>query len=111
LKRLARRAAIGIGRGGTPGGNSSGDIFLAFSTGNRLAMAHRAKPRFSIDIVNDEILDPVYLAAVEAVDEAILNALFAAETMGGTPADRYTVRALPIAETLAILARHGRLKA
>ncbi len=111
LKRLARRAAIGIGRGGTPGGNSSGDIFLAFSTGNRLAMAHKAAPRVAIDIVNDEIIDPVYLAAVEAIEEAILNALFAAETMGGTAADRYCVRALPVDETLAILARHGRLKA
>ena len=111
LKRLARRASIGIGRGGTPGGNSSGDIFLAFSTGNHLGMAHKAAARFSIDVVNDELFDPIYMAAVEAVEEAVLNALFAGETMGGTAADRYLVNALPVDETLAILRRHGRIRA
>jgi L-aminopeptidase/D-esterase-like protein len=110
LRRLARRAAIGIGRGGTPGGNSSGDIFLAFSTGNALAMPHQAPARIAIDVINDDFIDPIYLAAVESVDEAILNAMFAAETMGGTRHDRYRVHALPIDETLAILRRHGRLK-
>jgi len=69
LKRLARRAAIGIGRGGTPGGNNSGDIFLAFSTANPQPMAHRAPAMLELAIVNDEQLDPVYLATVDSVEE------------------------------------------
>lgn len=110
LKRIARRASIGIGRGGTPGGNSSGDIFLAFSTANVRPMPHQAPPRFSIDMINDEVFDPVYMAAVEGVEEAVLNAMFAAGTMGGTPYDRYKVHELPVDQVLAVLGRHGRLK-
>ena len=110
LKRVARRAAIGIGRGGTPGGNSSGDIFLAFSTGNMGPMPHKAPPRLSLDIVNDELFDPIYLAVVECVEEAVLNAMLAAEDAGGTPHDSAFVPAIPTGPLLDILRRHGRLK-
>ncbi len=106
LKRLARRAAIGIGRGGTPGGNSSGDIFLAFSTANAGPMPHLAPPRFSIEVASDELLDPVYMAAVESVEEAVLNAMCAAEDMGGSPYDRYFVPALPTEALLELLRQH-----
>lgn len=94
LKRLARRAAIGIGRNGTPGGNNSGDIFLAFSTANAHAMAHKAPARLAVEMVNDEPLDPVYLATVDCIEEAVVNAMLAAEDMGGTPHDRFTIRAI-----------------
>jgi L-aminopeptidase/D-esterase-like protein len=82
LERVARRAALGIARGGTPGGNSSGDIFLAFSTANPVDLPQVAGPWRSLTFLNDELLDTVYLAAVEAVDEAVLNAMLAA---GDTP--------------------------
>lgn len=108
LKRLARRGAIGIGRGGTPGGNSSGDIFLAFSTANERPMPHKAPARFQIDMVNDEFFDPIYLAAVECVEEAVLNAMVAAEPMGGGPHDRYAVPALPHAALIELLRKAGR---
>ena len=78
LERLSRRASIGISRSGTPGGNNSGDIFLAFSTANAMALPQLSGPWRTMTMLNDELLDPVYLAAVEAVDEAILNALCAA---------------------------------
>jgi len=81
LRRLAKRAAIGIGRGGSPGGNNSGDIFLAFSTANRGPLPQLAGPRRSHETLNDELFDPVYLAATEAIEEAIVNAMLAAETM------------------------------
>ena len=81
IERLARRAAIGIGRGGTPGGNNSGDIFLAFSTANRGALPQLSGPWRTMTVINDELTDPVYLAAVEAVEEAVLNAMLAAEDM------------------------------
>ncbi|SDU32656.1 P1 family peptidase [Stappia sp. ES.058] len=79
LDRLARRGSIGIGRGGTPGGNNSGDIFLAFSTANEMDLPQLSGPFKTMTSLNDEFLDPVYMAAVEAVDEAILNAMLAAE--------------------------------
>ncbi len=81
LRRLAKRAAIGIGRGGTPGGNNSGDIFLAFSTANRGPLPQFAGPRGRLETINDELFDPIYLAAVEAIEEAVVNALLAAEDM------------------------------
>ncbi|MBL0371437.1 P1 family peptidase [Rhizobium sp. KVB221] len=109
LTRLARRGAIGIGRNGTVGGNNSGDIFLAFSTANALPMRHKAAQVLSIDMVNDDILDPVYQAAIESVEEAVINAMFAAETTGGTPYDRFTVEAIDKERLMAILKRYGRV--
>ncbi len=79
LRHLARRAAIGIGRGGTPGGNGSGDIFLAFSTADPAPMPQRAGPILHRRELNMDGLDPVYLAAVEATEEAVVNALVAGE--------------------------------
>ncbi len=81
IERLARRATIGIGRGGTPGGNNSGDIFLAFSTANRGTLPQLSGPWRTMTVINDELTDPVYLAAVEAIEEAVLNAMLAAEDM------------------------------
>ena len=81
LHRLAKRAAIGIGRGGTPGGNNSGDIFLAFSTANRGPLPQLAGLKRTLDTINDEAFDPIYIAAVDAIEEAVVNALLAAEDM------------------------------
>lgn len=79
LRAVAKRAAIGIGRAGTPGGNNSGDIFLAFSTADRATEAERAAPVRQVSELNPEFIDPLYLAAVEAVDEAVINAIVAGE--------------------------------
>ncbi|HEV7308183.1 P1 family peptidase [Ensifer sp.] len=108
LKRLARRAAIGIGRNGTPGGNNSGDIFLAFSTANAQPMAHKAPPRLSLEIVNDELLDPVYLATVDTVEEAVVNAMIAAEDSGGTAYDRFKIQAIRHEPLMDVMRAYGR---
>ena len=68
---MARRASIGIGRGGTPGGNSSGDIFLAFSVANPLPLMQVAKARLQFESLNDSVFDALYLSIVEAVEEAV----------------------------------------
>lgn len=81
LARLAKRAAIGIGRGGTPGGNNSGDIFLAFSTANRGPIPQLGPARRNLETISDELFDPIYMAAVQAVEEAVVNAMLAAEDM------------------------------
>ena len=96
LRQVAKRAALGIGRGGTPGGNNSGDIFLAFSTANEGPM-----PQFSPAIltnaeVNGDQMDPVYLAAVEAIEESVVNAMVAGEdVVTGKPAG-LTCRAIDL---------------
>ncbi|MBX2880194.1 MAG: P1 family peptidase [Granulosicoccus sp.] len=81
LRRIAKRAAIGIGRGGTPGGNNSGDIFLAFSTANRGPIPQLAGARRAFDTISDELFDPIYMAVTDVIEEAVINALLAAEDM------------------------------
>lgn len=81
LKRLARRAALGMGRLGGAGEATSGDIFLAFSTASRIALSGE-KPNH-IAAIPPGALDPFAAAIVQAVEEAIVNALFASETMTG----------------------------
>ncbi|QPM90286.1 DmpA family aminopeptidase [Pseudooceanicola algae] len=103
LERLARRASIGIGRGGTPGGNNSGDIFLAFSTANEMPLPQLSGPWRQFTCLNDELLDPVYLAAVEAVDEAVLNALCAAEDVPLARPARGTCRAMDTDRLMELL--------
>jgi D-aminopeptidase len=79
--RLAQRAGLGIGRMGGTGEHSSGDLFLAFATGNRgLASGEREVP---LRMLSDTEITPFYDAVIEGVEEAILNALLAAETMTG----------------------------
>jgi D-aminopeptidase len=92
LKRLARRAGLGIGRSGAIAGHGSGDIFLAFSTANEAFFAPGHAPR-ALTALPDDALSPVFSAVIEAVDEAILNALVANEDMRGV--DDRLVPALP----------------
>lgn len=79
LRQVAKRAALGVGRGGSPGGNNSGDIFLAFSTANEQPMPDKAGRLITRTELNIEGIDPLYLSAVEAVEEAVINALVAGE--------------------------------
>jgi D-aminopeptidase len=92
LKRMVTRVALGIGRTGGFGGNSSGDIFLAFSTAN--AGAGGADDIARVDMLPNERINPLFYATVQATEEAIVNALLAAETMTG--ADDFRVHALPV---------------
>jgi L-aminopeptidase/D-esterase-like protein len=105
LKRVARRASLGLGRMGSFAGNGSGDLFIAFSTANPEAGRTDGIQRLSL--WPNERLDPIFTATVEATEEAIVNALVAAETMTG--ADGRTVTALPHDRLRDVLRRHGRL--
>ncbi len=106
LKRVVKRAALGIGRMGGIGGNSSGDIFIAFSTAN--SGADRADSVVSWQAIPNEQINPVFEATVDATAEAILNAMLAAETMTG--ADGRRVYALPHDRLLTALRKYGRLR-
>jgi D-aminopeptidase len=89
-KRLARRATMGLARTGSISGNGSGDIFIAFSTGNAKAAA---KDLVKVSMLPNDALDGLFEAAVQAVEEAIVNAMVGAETMKGNQG--HTVTALP----------------
>ena len=105
LKRVVRRAALGIAKNGGIGGNSSGDIFIAFSTANPGA----AKDASSINLQmlpNDRI-NPIFAATVQATEEAIINALVAAETMTGINGN--TVYAIPHDRLREVMKKYNRL--
>jgi len=104
LRHIAKRASIGIGRGGTPSGNSSGDIFLAFSVANPGPMPEDSGAIVTRPELNNEILDPVYLASVEAVEEAVINALVQGEDVVAFRPAGQIVRAIDT-EKLAALFR------
>ena len=106
LKRLARRATMGLARTGSTSGNSSGDIFIAFSTAN----ASAADPGRTADLKmlpNDQ-MNPLFAATVEATEEAILNAMLAAETMTGM--NNRKVIALPHDRLREALKKYNRLR-
>jgi L-aminopeptidase/D-esterase-like protein len=105
LDRLARRASLGVARTGSWSGNGSGDIFIAFSTGNPGAAA--AKGTSSVVMTPNEELDPIFAATVESVEEAIVNALVAAKTTTGV--DGHRVEALPHEELKRLLSKYNRL--
>jgi L-aminopeptidase/D-esterase-like protein len=104
LKRLARRVGLGIGRGGAISGHGSGDIFLAFSTAN--TAAHHDEERLAaLHFVPNDHIDRFFEGVIQAVDEAVLNALFANQTMTGR--NGHVVEALPHDAVLAELRAHG----
>src|SRR5450432_936362 len=81
LKRVARRVTLGLGRNGSTAGNGSGDIFIAFSTAN--PDASDSNEVSNLQMVPNDSLDPVFAATVQATEEAVINALVAAEDMTG----------------------------
>lgn len=106
LKRVVKRAALGIGRMGGIGGDSSGDIFIAFSTANPGADA--ADKVATVQSIPNDVINPVFEATIDATSEAILNAMLAARTMTG--ADGRRVYALPHDRLLAALRKYGRIR-
>jgi D-aminopeptidase len=104
LQRLARRVSLGIGRGGAISGHGSGDIFLAFSTANAEALVASGVVAGAAFIPDAE-LNPFFAATIESIDEAVLNALVANETMTG--ADDHVVYALPHAEVRRLIGASG----
>lgn len=110
LHRVAKRAAIGVGRGGSPGGNNSGDIFLAFSTANKMPMPQTSDTHRSFNYINDEAFDPIYLAAVEAVEESVINALVAADDTPTVRPHGLICRAIDHGELVEVMRQYGRCR-
>ncbi|MEO8175924.1 MAG: P1 family peptidase [Sphingomicrobium sp.] len=108
LNRVARRAALGLGRLGSYSGNSSGDLIVSFSTGSAGVNDEDQHEPTPISPVANANIDPIFEAATQATEEAIVNALVAARTMTGIDGTRYF--GLPHDELRAILKRYNRLE-
>jgi D-aminopeptidase len=105
LKRLARRVSLGLGRNGSISGNGSGDIFIAFSTANPGAAA--ADHVVDLKMLPNDKIEPVFAATVQATEEAVINAMVAAETMTGI--ENHRVMALSHDKLRAVLKKYNRL--
>jgi L-aminopeptidase/D-esterase-like protein len=106
LERIARRVSLGLGRLGSFAGNSSGDLFLAFSTANAGAAKPEGTP--SLTMLPNERIDPLFRATIEATEEAVVNAMLAAQTMTG--ADGIRIFGLPGDRVVQILRKYNRMK-
>jgi D-aminopeptidase len=107
-RRLAQRAGLGVARTGGAGEHSSGDLFLAFATGNRVArsdMSTQSPGVQKLQMLSDSYLDPFSHATIEATEEAIVNALVAAVTLTGRGGA--TAHAIPHELLVQVLDRHG----
>lgn len=105
LRRLAKRVPLGLARDGSYSGNGSGDIFIAFSTAN-LGKAE-SKGVNQLDVLPNERMNPLFLATVQATEEAVVNAMIAAKTMTGV--NGHTVIALPHDQVREVLKKYNRL--
>jgi D-aminopeptidase len=103
LKRIARRASLGLARTGATSGNGSGDIFIAFSTANPGAASANVA---QVQMVSNDRMNAIFNATVQATEEAIINALVAAETMRGV--NGRTIEALPHDRLRAVMKQYGR---
>jgi len=106
LKRIVTRVSLGIGRQGGFGGNSSGDIFIAFSTANARAWFND-QPVTNVQMLPNDRISPLFQATAQATEAAITNALLAAETTTG--ANDLRIYAMPVDRMLAAMRKYGRL--
>jgi len=107
LQRLAARSMMGLARAGAAGSNGSGDYAIAFSTAEALRVRAGTRNPQTATVLSNEAMSPLFLAVIEATEEAIYNSLFRATTTSGRG---HTVEALPIDRTLEILRRHGAIE-
>ncbi|MDQ4142070.1 MAG: P1 family peptidase [Bacteroidota bacterium] len=108
LERIAKRAMLGLGKTGGIAANGSGDYVIAFSTHPNLRIPHNTLEKTqTVSLLRNDEVTPLFLATIEATEEAIINSLFKAETLTGR--DQHRIPALPIDQTLKILKKHHAL--
>ena len=108
LKRLAARAWLGVARTGSSASNGSGDYAIAFSTAPQVRVRANDKALTrTAELMNNDAMSPLFLAVIEATEEAVYNSMFKATTMTG---NGHTVEALPIDKTVEILKAHRAIK-
>ncbi|HUH33283.1 MAG TPA: P1 family peptidase, partial [Daejeonella sp.] len=108
-ERLAKRAFMGLAKTGGIASNGSGDYVIAFSTDTSVRVAHSSNDMLQQqNILNNDAMSPLFMAAIEATEEAVLNSLFMAETMKGK--NGRTVEALPLDKVIPMLKKHKSIK-
>ena len=108
LKRLAKRAMLGLGKTGGIASNGSGDYVITVSTAKDNFVPHQETMLYKSEVLGNEAMSPLFLATIEATEEAILNSLFAAETTTG--AEGHTIEALPVEKVVEILKKYNKVK-
>ena len=108
LRRMAKRAALGIARGGSPGGSNSGDIFLAFSTANSKLIPQLSKSKLQFEYINDEVFDDIYLSIVQSVEESVINAILAADDMETVRPEGFICKAINYEDLIKIMKKYGK---
>ena len=108
LRRMAKRAALGVARGGSPGGNNSGDIFLAFSNANSKPIPMLSKSKLQFEYINDEAFDDIYLSIVQSVEESVVNAMLAADDMETIRPEGFICKAIDYDDLIKVMKKYGR---
>lgn len=109
LMRLAKRAMLGLGKTGGIQSNGSGDYVIAFSTAKELRVPHNSKePVFSTPLLQNDEMSPLFMAVIESTEEAIINSLFAADTVTGRNGNK--VESLPLDKVIPILKKYNRIQ-
>lgn len=109
LERLAKRAFLGLGKTGGIASNGSGDYMIAFSTDSTIRVPHSNKSKMlNTSVLHNDETSPLFMAAIEATEEAIINSLFAAENMTGIKGNK--VNALPLEKVIPLLKKYNRIK-
>jgi D-aminopeptidase len=109
LERLAKRAFLGLGKTGGIASNGSGDYVIAFSTDENLRIPHNPKTTIlQQNTLHNDYTSPLFMAAIEATEEAIINSLFAAKTITGRNGNK--AEAMPIDKVISILKKYNNIK-
>lgn len=109
LERLAKRAFLGLGKTGGIASNGSGDYFVAFSTAKEVRIPHSMKEReMDVKTVRNDNMSPLFMAAIEATEEAIINSLFTAKTTTGR--NGKTIESLPLDKVIPIMEKYNRIQ-
>ncbi|ASZ10194.1 P1 family peptidase [Chitinophaga pendula] len=109
LQRLAKRAFLGLAKTGGIASNGSGEYVIAFSTAKEVRIPHMANTALqTVTLVNNDAMSPIFMAVIEATEEAVINSLFAAQTMTGR--DGHKIEAMPLDKVLPVLKNYNRTK-
>jgi D-aminopeptidase len=109
LERLAKRAMLGLGKTGGIASNGSGDYVIAVSTAENNRIPYDSDSRiYSADVLRNDAMSPLFMAVIEATEEAVINSLFAAESMTGR--DGHVIEALPVEDVMNLMKKHCALR-
>lgn len=108
LERIAKRAIMGLAKTGGIASNGSGDYVIAFSTASEVLISNDSNATKVVTLLKNNSMSPLFMATIEATEEAIINSLFAAEDMTGI--NGHTIKALPIQETIEIMKKYNAIR-